>query len=168
MPITLNDNAAVHANKPIDSRYMNYLSGSSSPWASAAAAIAGIPSAYRYQFLTVLAQAANGDVLEYWWRVDTTDGSLEPKNKESVTLNANGSITLGAGYYYGSIIVLPTTSITSLQIGSTSGGTDYEAGQNVAGGTAYSLSWNAFVATNTSIFFTNITTGTKIVSYKTF
>lgn len=167
MAITVNDNFQVNSPKGIDAKYSKFSGGTYQPWASSAEAISNIVSAYRYQYLTVLC-LMNGDPIEYWWRIDTTDASLEPKNKESYTLNGTGTITLGAGYLYKTIVVLPTTTISNLQIGTTLGGTDIEPGAAVTGGTAYVLDYPTYTASSKTLYFTNPTSGTKILLYKTF
>lgn len=166
MSITLNDNISTHAPKPIEARSMDFSGGISVPYATLAAAKAAILSAYRHQYLTVWVIAANGDPLEYWWRADTTDASLEPKNKESFTLNADGSIVLNPPYRYGEIVVLPTNNLANLQIGTTVGGTDMEPGIAVTAGNAYTFSSVGYINSAKTIYFTGLATGTKILAYK--
>lgn len=168
MAITFNDNFAINAPKPIEAKNMDFAGGQSVPFASTAAAITAILAAYRYQYLTIWALAANSDPLEYWWRADTTDASLEPKSKESYTLNANGSITMIAPYHILSISVQPTNVLSALQIGTTTGGNDLEPGTAVSAGGTYTLSYNSRILSNTTIFFTGVATGTKIIVDKKF
>lgn len=168
MAILFNDNFQTRANKPTDSRYMDYSGGQGIPYASVAAAVSAVLAAYRYQYLTVWALAPNGDPLLYWWRADTTDASLEPKDKESYTLNATGTITMIAPYYVYSISVQPTNNIANLQIGTTIGGTDLEPGTAVNAGTTYTLAYGARILTNTTIFLTGLATGTKVIVDKKF
>lgn len=54
------------------------VAGKTTPYVSAAAAIAAVPAAYRYRGKTVLVDDGTG-LKEYWWRVDTQDASLVPK-----------------------------------------------------------------------------------------
>lgn len=54
------------------------VTGKTTPYGSAAAAIAAVPAAYRYRGKTVLVDDGTG-LKEYWWRVDTQDASLVPK-----------------------------------------------------------------------------------------
>lgn len=168
MAIPLNDNIATRSNKPADSRVMDFAGGISVPYASIAAAKSAIDPFYRCQYLTVWAQAANGDPLEYWWRVDTTDASLEPKGKESYTLNTDGSLLLLPQYNYEDIVVLPTNNIANLMIGTTSGGGELEPGTAILANTAYKLGGSSlgYLTSATSIFFTGVATGTKILIYK--
>lgn len=168
MATTLNDNVAVHADKPIDARSMDFAGGISVPFANIAAANAAVNQAFRYQYLTVWILAANGDPIEHWWRADTNDSSLEPKDTESYTFNTDASISLKAGYNYQEFVVLPTTNIANLQIGTTLGGNDLEAGSAVLAGTSYKLGNLSYPTSTTSIFFTGLSTGTKIRVYKKF
>lgn len=169
MAIPLNDNVATRSNKPTDSRFMDFAGGISTPYASIAAAKSAIDPFYRYQYLTIWAKAPNGDPLEYWWRVDTTDASLEPKNKESYTLNSDGALNMIPGYNYTSVVVIPTNNLPNLKIGLTDGGGEIEPGAIVTAGTAYNLTGSLGLYTiNTALFFGNIAAGTKIILYKTF
>ena len=167
MAITFNDNLQINAPKPADAKYMNFTGGIAQPWASVAAANAGINAAYRYQYLTIFV-LMNGDPIEFWYRTGTADGNLEPKTKESYTLNANGSITLTANYAYNRIVVLPINNLSNLTIGTTNGGTDIEPGIPVTVGVPYSLDYPFYYLSNTPIFFGGIASGTKILLYKTF
>lgn len=168
MSVTLNDNISTHAPKPIEARSMDFSGGISIPYASLAAAKTAIPSAYRHQYLTIWVLATNGDPLEYWWRADTTDASLEPKNKESFTLNTDGSIVLNPPYRYGDIIVIVTNNIATLKIGTTVGGGELEPGAAVTTTTPYTFSSVGYVGSARTIYFTGVTTGTKILVYKNF
>lgn len=167
MPITINDNLQTNAPRHIDNKYMTLSGANSIPYANSAAAIAAVNGAYRYQYLTVLC-LMNGDPVEYWWRGGTGDGNLETKSKESYTLNGTGAIALLPNYLYHNIVVLPTNSIANLQIGTTPGGTDIEPGAAVSGGANYTLAYPIYITSATSLYFSNVTTGTKIVLYKTF
>ena len=70
MAIIINDNYSLQApNKAFDARYFDV----DAPWASCAAAIAGIPT-YRYQGLTI-----NIAGEEWWWKDGTADGDLVQK-----------------------------------------------------------------------------------------
>lgn len=166
MAITLNDNVSTHAPKPIDARNMDFSGGSAIPFSSVAAALTAVPSAFRHQYLTLWALAPNGDPLEYWFRQDTQDSSLEPKSKESYTLSTDGTIVLKPPYKYDSIVVLPTVNITTLKIGTSSGAGDLEPGTAVLAGSTYTLGYNQYVGANTTIFFTGLTANTKILAYK--
>lgn len=169
MAIPLNDNIATRSNKPSDSRVMDFAGGLSVPFASVAAALSAINSAYRCLYLTIWAKASNGDPLEYWWKNDLTDGSLEPKNKESITLNGDSSLTLLPGYNYQDIIVVPTSTLTNLKIGTTNGGGELEPGTAVTAGATYKLAGSlGYITSSTSLFFAGILTGTKILIYKKF
>lgn len=164
-----NDNFQIRAPKPAESKIMDFAGGASTPYANVAAAIAAIASAYRWKYLTVWAFAANGDPLEYWWKNDLLDASLETKSKDSITLTTDGSITLLPGYNYQDIIVLPTSNLTALKIGTSSGAGDLEPGAAVTGGAAYKLASTLnYIAASTNIFFTGITSSTKILVYKKF
>lgn len=68
--ITMNDNFDVKAPKPTDHRY--------GPYATTAAAIAGVASVNRYIGLTVGVITA-GVVEDYWWNDGTADGDLVVK-----------------------------------------------------------------------------------------
>lgn len=170
MAIPLNDNIATRSNKPTDSRAMDFAGGVSAPFASIAAAISAINVAYRYQFLSIWAKAANGDSLEYWWRVDTTDASLEPRTKESYTFNSDNSVILSAGYNYGDIIIIPTNNISNLQIGTTPGGSEISPSTAIlTTDPPYKISSTlGYLKANTTIYFTGLVTGTKILIYKAF
>jgi len=94
MAILINDNYSLSANKPFDARYLNI----STPWASCAAAIAGIPT-YRYSGLTV---NIAGD--EWWWKDGVGDGDLVLKTQGgsgSVSGATNGLQLLCSGTYIG-------------------------------------------------------------------
>jgi len=70
MAILINDNYSLQAeNKAFDARYLDV----NTPWASCAAAIAGIPT-YRYPGLTI-----NISNVEWWWKDGILDGDLEQK-----------------------------------------------------------------------------------------
>lgn len=166
MPVVINDTISVHAPKPNDFRFMDFQGGISLPFTSSSAAISAVPQAYRYQYLTLWALAANGDPLEYWWRADTTDGSLEPKSKESYTLNTSGSITFNPPYRLEGVVVIPTSSLATLTIGLTNGGGELEPGAAVANGAAYNLSLGQFVNTPLTLYFGGLASGTKIIFYK--
>lgn len=168
MAIVFNDNLAINAPKEIDARKMNFTGGASVPYASVAAAVAAIPSAYRHLYLTIWALAANGDPLQYWWQADLTDASLVPKNKESYTLNSDGSITFAAPYLFTHLVVLPTNNLTTLKIGTTNGGGEYEPGTAVGAGTSYTLSLGEYSIAGTTVWFNGLATGTKILAYKHF
>jgi hypothetical protein len=168
MAIDFSDNFLTQANKPTDSRAMDYSSGSSVPYASISAATSEINAAYRYQFMTIWCTSPTGLITEYWWRSGTLDADLEPKTTESYTLNSNGSITMTAPYYIIGVSVQPPTLISNLQIGTTSGGNDLEPGSPVAAGANYTLTWGGRILTNTTIWFTGIVTGTLILIDKKF
>lgn len=164
-----NDNFQVRAPKPIESKIMDFAGGASTPYANIAAANAAILSAYRWKYLTIWAFAANGDPLEYWWKNDLLDASLEPKNKDSVTLTTDGSIALLPGYNYQDIIVIPTSGLSALKIGTSSGAGDLEPGAAVTGGASYKLaSTLGYITTSTNIFFSGITSNSKVLIYKKF
>jgi hypothetical protein len=167
MSIIINDNFQTNAPKHIDAKYMTFISGNCVPWPSSAAAVSGINVSYRFQYLTVLC-IMNGDPVEYWWRTGTADGNIEPKSKESYTLNGTGTITLMNNYFYNTIVILPTNNTTNLQIGTTVGGNDIENGTNINAGDSYTLNFPFYTAIPTTIYFTNISTGTKVLLYKTF
>lgn len=168
MSIPYNDNADIRAPKPIDARTMTISGGTAIPYASVAAANAAILLAYRCQYLTVWV-LMNSDPTLYWYRASTADIALEPKEKESYTLSADGSITLNPPYRIEGIVVLPTNNITNLQVGTTSGGIDLEPGSGpITAGSSYTLNYFPYITTATPIFFTGITTGTKIIVYKKF
>lgn len=166
MAITLNDNISTHAPKPVEARSMDFQSGSAIPFANIAAALTAVIQAFRHQYLTIWALAANGDPLEYWWRTGTSDGALEPKSKESVTLDTDGFITLLSGYKYDTFVVLPTNTLSNLIIGTSNGGTDIEPGAPVSAGVPYVLSYPKYVTTNTPLYFGGLAAGTKIIAYK--
>lgn len=167
MAITFNDNIQINAPKVLDNKYMKFAAGTTQPWANAAEAVTNILSAYRYQYLTVLC-LMNGDPIEYWWRTGTADGNLETKGRESYTFNSSNSITLAQNYLYTHFIVLPTITITNLIIGTTNGGTDLEPGAAVSASTRYVLNYSDFPVSSTTIYFGNLTSGTKILAFKTF
>lgn len=168
MAIIFNDNLQINAPKPIDAKNMNFSGGAAIPYASVAAAISAIPSAYRHLYLTVWALAANGDALQYWWQIDLTDASLVPKDKESYTLNSDGSITFAAPYLFTHLVVLPTNNLSALKIGTTNGGGEYEPGAVVNAGTSYTLSLGQYAISGTTIWFNGLASGTKILAYKHF
>jgi len=168
MAITFNDNMGINAPKAIDARNMNFTGGASVPYTSVAAANTAVLSAYRHQFLTCWI-TLNGDPILHWWRASTADGSLEPKDKDSWILNADGSIALPVLYRVKAIVVIPSTSITNLQIGTTVGGSDLEPGTGaITSGQSYTLTYSNYIASATNMYFTGITTGTKILVYKEF
>lgn len=168
MAITLNDNLQINAPKHIDAKYITFISGVAQPWPSAAAAVAGINSAYRYQYLTVLC-LMNSDPVEYWWRAGTADAQLETKNRESYGFTGTtAAISLISPYYYDRIVVLPTSNLTNLQIGTTLGGTDIEPSAAVTSTIGYSAGVSLYTYASTTLYFTNIVNSTKIILYKTF
>jgi hypothetical protein len=87
MAIIYNDNFSVHANKPVDNRYLNI----STPWASVSEVNANIPEPYRYVGLTV-----NIDKVEYWYYTGTTDGDLVQRSMGSLNNAINGLRVLSA------------------------------------------------------------------------
>jgi hypothetical protein len=167
MSITLNDSLKINAPKHIDAKYMKFSGGITQPYANLAEALVAIPSAYRYQYLTVLC-VINGDPLECWWFGGTADAFLQTKNRDSYILNSNNSVTLLAGYMYTKIVVLPTNNLTNLIIGTTSGGTDIEPGIDVTAGGVYTSNIGIYAKSNINIFLGGITTGTKVLLYKSF
>lgn len=81
MAIIYNDNFSVHANKPVDDRYLNI----STPWTSVGQVNAAIPEPYRYIGLTV-----NIDKVEYWYYTGTTDSDLVQRSMGSINNVING------------------------------------------------------------------------------
>lgn len=79
------------------------VAGKTTPYASAAAAIAAVPSFYRYRGKTVLVDDGTG-LKEYWWRVDTQDSSLVAKIIQPLIIN----FVIGDG---GSNTPAPGTSV---------------------------------------------------------
>lgn len=167
MSIILNDSLQINAPKAVDSKYMKFSGGITQPYASNTEVNSTILSAYRYQYLVVLA-FMNGDPVEYWYRGGTADGNLETKSKESYTFNTSASVTLSAGYLYNKIIILPQNNITNLIIGTTNGGNDIEPGTAVNASTVYTLDYPNYIVTATPIYFGNLSSGTKILLYKTY
>ena len=81
MAILINDNYSLQAeNKAFDARYLDI----NVPWASCAAAIAGIPT-YRYPGLTI-----NISNEEWWWKDGIGDSDLELKSLGGVS-NLSGA-----------------------------------------------------------------------------
>jgi len=74
MAITINDNFSNNSPKHLDAKYAPGT-GASAIYASTAAAIAAVPSAYRAKGLTVFV-TVGGSNLEYWWRDGILDGDL--------------------------------------------------------------------------------------------
>lgn len=167
MSITINDSLQNNSPKHLDAKYMKFSAGVCQPWASVSEAQSSILLSYRYQFLTILC-LMNSDPVEFWWRAGTADLNLEPKSKESYTLNSSGSVQLTAGYLYNKIVILPTATTTSLLIGTTNGGNDIEPGVNIASGDTYTLDFPFYTGAATTIYFTNVASGTKILLFKTF
>lgn len=167
MAIIVNDNFQSNSPKHIDAKYMKFTGGQQQPYASPAEAVSTILSAYRYKYLTVLC-LMNGDPVEYWWQIDTTDASLLPKSKESYNISANGSITPTPGYLYDRIVILPTVNIASLLVGTSNGASDIEPGTAITAGSAYTISYPKYINAATSFWFTGVTANTKVLFYKTF
>lgn len=78
-------NVGFDNNSPqaIDRSYGALSAGRTTPYTSVAAANTAIISAYRHRGKTVLIDTGTG-ANEYWWRVDTQDASLVPKNMGEV------------------------------------------------------------------------------------
>lgn len=74
-------NAGFDNNSPqsIEKAYGALSAGRTVPYASVAAAIAGINQAYRYRGKTVMIDDIVNPPSEYWWRMGTTDQQLVPK-----------------------------------------------------------------------------------------
>lgn len=91
MAILINDNYSLQAqNKAFDARYLDVTT----PWATVAAAKAGIPT-YRYTGLTV---NVAGD--EYWWKTGVLDNDLIQKSLggvSNITGATNGLSLTGGG-----------------------------------------------------------------------
>ena len=103
MAIIINDNLAVNAGKPIDSKYLNI----STPWISTGATNAGIPLSYRYTGLTV---NINGE--EYWYKNGVANANLILKTASGNTVNAITGAT-NIGYFSGKtgIQILPIDNL---------------------------------------------------------
>lgn len=85
MAIIFNDNLSIHANKPIDNRYINI----STPWNSTGEVNAAIPEPYRYIGLTV-----NINNAEYWYYSGTTDLDLIVKSMVGNVTGATNGVRL--------------------------------------------------------------------------
>jgi hypothetical protein len=165
MAINFNDNIQVNAPKSADAKYMKFSGGLTQPYSSTADAYSTIISAYRYQFLTVLA-LMNGDPVEYWWQGGLGDNNLVPKNKESWNINSSGDINLLNGYLYTTIVIIPTGNITNLLIGTTgAGSSDIDFGSNITAGVPYIVNISIYGA-STTLSFSNTNTNCKVLLYK--
>lgn len=76
----------VNCPQAIDRSYGRLSVGVSVPYVSVAAANLAVVAGYRYRGKTVLVDDGTG-AREYWWRVDTTDGSLVPKVLSEQTID---------------------------------------------------------------------------------
>ena len=103
MAILINDNYSLAATKPFDARYLNITT----PWASVAAANAGIPT-YRYTGLTV-----NVAGVEYWYAEGIADIDLVVKDSgianSGLTTANNGLTKYGTNVVLGGALTGNTT-----------------------------------------------------------
>lgn len=78
-----------------DRSYGALSAGRTIPYTSVAAANTAVIAAYRYRGKTVSIDTGTG-LREYWWRVDTQDASLVPKNLYEQAIN----FVVGDGQQY--------------------------------------------------------------------
>lgn len=153
-----NDAFMILAPKPIDSRY---LKNETIPWVSTTEVNTTIPSAYRYQGLTVLIGS-----IEYWYIGGTADGNLVPKNISNnsitLTLTSDGFYTFPVATLVLNLMVTSTQNI-NFKAGSSSGAEDFVPTMplplNQTTAIAVSLARNA----TQSIYFGGIVGTTTIV-----
>jgi hypothetical protein len=87
-------------------------------------------------------------------------------NSSSVTLNANGSVTVGAGELVSYIVVKCTNNATGFKIGTTAGGGDIEPGVNITAGSSKTWNPGLFFSAAGTLYFTNVPVGTDILIKK--
>lgn len=76
--ITINDSFQNNSPKPLNNRYLKFVSGSAQAYNSTAEANVAIPSAYRHLGLTTLVNDGTGNK-EYWYKDGILDANLVVK-----------------------------------------------------------------------------------------
>lgn len=93
---------------------------------------------------------------------NTHSSSGSGNSDTTFTVSANTSFTLAANDYIESIWVDPSSTLTGFEVGTVTSGTDVIPAQNLTGGTSYAFSPLHRVGASETLFFTNISSSTKI------
>lgn len=161
MAIPFNDNIQNNSPKSLDNKY---LSNGITPWSSTAAAIAGIPIAYRSAGLKILVNVG-GENVEFWWRDGTADNQLIPVNLDKFTLTGDGTRDAVSGSFLKRILIKPSSSLAALKVGTTVGGDEILPEMEVSSGAWFNITVERFIDSSTIIYFTGITSSSDIRFY---
>jgi hypothetical protein len=113
MSILLNDNLDVAVTKPVDNRY--------GPWATTAAAIAGIP-AYKRHLGLVVGVVTTGVLSEYWFKDSVADGGLVLKTVAGGVTSVGGvSPDIGGDVDISSVQISAWGGVVTSSVGAVNG-----------------------------------------------
>jgi len=92
-----------------------------------------------------------------------THASASINSRTNGTFSSNTSLVIPSGYQVLSIIIIPTSTLTSFQAGTTSSGSDI-IGNQAIGTSGMTFQINGYYPTGVTIYFQGITSSTQIIT----